>query len=300
MKKIMILGATSYQIPLIKTAKELGYYTIVASITGNYPGLDVADEVCLVDISKPNEVLDVARKYKIDGIATCCMDTGVKSIGVVCDALNLTGLNERAALLSNNKYLMKGAFIKEGVNTAKFLKVSSVEELTSVIDSLEFPLIVKAVDQQASRGIVVVRNEAELYDGFDYAMKATKETFCIVEEFIEGEEFGAQAFVYNGEVIFVLPHGDYTFVNHTALPIGHFAPMNFDAEKVQKIEEQCKLAIKAVGLNNCAVNIDLIYRNGQVYMIELTGRAGATCLAELVSIYYGIDYYKMLVLAGNG
>ena len=127
-----------------------------------------------------------------------------------------------------------------------------------------------------------------------------KENFCIVEEFIVGEEFGAQAFVYDGNVEFVLPHGDYTFVNQTALPVGHFVPMNFDGEKVSKIEEQCKLAIQAIGLNNCAVNIDMIYKDGKVYMIELTGRAGATCLAELVSIYYGVDYYKMLALMAVG
>ena len=44
MKKIMILGAGRGQVQLIKTAKELGYYTIVASIEGNYPGFDIADE----------------------------------------------------------------------------------------------------------------------------------------------------------------------------------------------------------------------------------------------------------------
>ena len=42
MKKIMILGAGIYQVPLIKTAKRLGLYTIVVSIPGNYPGFALA------------------------------------------------------------------------------------------------------------------------------------------------------------------------------------------------------------------------------------------------------------------
>ena len=37
MKKIMILGAGIYQVPLIKTAKRLGICSIVVSIPGNYP-----------------------------------------------------------------------------------------------------------------------------------------------------------------------------------------------------------------------------------------------------------------------
>ena len=45
MKKLMVLGAGIYQVPLIKKAKEMGLYTIVASIPGNYPGFLYADEI---------------------------------------------------------------------------------------------------------------------------------------------------------------------------------------------------------------------------------------------------------------
>lgn len=37
-KKLLILGAGIYQVPLIETAKRMGLETIVASIPGNYPG----------------------------------------------------------------------------------------------------------------------------------------------------------------------------------------------------------------------------------------------------------------------
>ena len=39
MKKIMILGAGIYQVPLIRTARRMGLYTIVLSIPGVYPVL---------------------------------------------------------------------------------------------------------------------------------------------------------------------------------------------------------------------------------------------------------------------
>ena len=43
MKKILILGAGVYQVPLIKTAERLGIQTIVCSIPANYPGFEFAD-----------------------------------------------------------------------------------------------------------------------------------------------------------------------------------------------------------------------------------------------------------------
>ena len=40
MKKILILGAGVYQVPLITTAKRLGIQTIVVTSRGNIPGED--------------------------------------------------------------------------------------------------------------------------------------------------------------------------------------------------------------------------------------------------------------------
>jgi len=300
MKKIMILGATLTQIPLIKKSKELGYNAIVASIDGNYPAFDYADEICYVDITDPEAVLEKAKELKIEGIATCCMDTPVRALGYVCEKMGLKGLSSRSASLCNNKLLMKQAFMDNGVNTARYLKIESEEELENSFNTLEFPLIIKAVDLQASRGIYVAHTPAEARNGYIKAMQLTHQKFCIIEEFIVGEEFGAQAFVYHGEVLFVLPHGDYTFYTNAAMPVGHFAPLELPREVITLAEEQAKKAIKAVGLDNCAVNIDMIYKEGKVYMIELTGRAGATNLCELVGIYYGVDYYKMISMMAMG
>jgi biotin carboxylase len=55
-----------------------------------------------------------------------------------------------------------------------------------------------------------------------------------------------------------------------------------------------------MGLNNCAINADFILKDGKTYVLELGGRSGATCLAELVSIYYGYDYYEKLIRAALG
>ena len=71
-------------------------------------------------------------------------------------------------------------------------------------------------------------------------------------------------------------------------------------EQLEDTRVQLEHAITAMGLDNCAVNADFIMREGKTYVLELGGRSGATCLAELVSIYYGFDYYEKLILAALG
>lgn len=296
----MVLGAGRGQVDLINAIHEYGYEPVVASITGNYPGLKMGFKTVDVDISNGEAVLKKAQEEQIDGIVTACMDLGVPALGYVCDHMGLNGLNARSAEICENKYLMKEAFMKAGVNTARFCRVSSREELITATNDLQYPLIIKAVDLQGSRGINIVQDSKDLIEAYENTMQETNEKFCIVEEFIEGKEFGAEAFVSNGEVLFVLPCGDETFRARTNIPVGHYTPLEMEGEMSQLVTEQSIKAIKAVGLDNCAVNIDLIYKDGKVYIIELTGRIGANCLPQLTSIYYGIDINKMIIDAALG
>lgn len=300
MKKLMILGATMTQVPLVRTAKAMGYYTIVGSIDGNYPAFAEADEKCVVDITKPEDVLKKAQELKIDGIATCCMDTPVRAIGYVCEKMGLCGLKESSAIMCNDKYLMKERFEKNGVNTARFKVIRSEQDLENAAAVLDFPLVIKAVDLMASRGIFIVNDLEEARSRYHEILGMTRQDHCIIEEFIKGEEFGAQAFVYNGEVLFVLPHGDFDYKKVMTVPVGHYAPLDQPDDVIAAAVKEATASICALELDNCAVNIDMIYRDGKVYMLELTGRAGATNLPELVSIYYGVDYYKMIVMMAMG
>lgn len=299
-KRIMILGAGRGQVELIKASERLGYEAIVASIKGNYPGFEYADKVAYVDITSERDVLQAAKEYNIDGIATSCMDTAIATLGYVCDECSLTGLSRSAAKMSGDKLIMKRAFIENGVNTAKYMRVNSENELAAVTEKLQLPLIVKAVDLQGSRGINIVHTEESLLDAYKRTMAETGKDFCIIEEFIDGYEFGAQAFVYNGEVLYVLPSGDITYTGVTKVPVGHYMPLEVENDILQQIEENVKKAIKAIGLDNCAVNVDMIIKDGKIYIIELTGRVGANCLAELSSIYYGIDVYTMIAMTAMG
>lgn len=300
MKKLMIMGAGIYQVPLIKKAKEMGIYTIAVSIPGNYPGFAIADKVVYENTVDYEKVLEVAKREQIDGIVTAGTDVAVITIGKVCDELGLPGLSFEAAKISSNKILMKKCYEEYGVRTARFREVSFDEDMDERVKGLDFPLIFKAVDTSGSRGIVRVNARDEFEAARDIVKASTRSDHFIIEEFIEGEEFGAQAFVYRGEVRFILPHGDYVFHGDTGVPVGHFAPYQLDEAVVADAKLQLERAIAAMGLDNCAINADFILRDGKTYVLELGGRSGATCLAELVSIYYGYDYYEKLILAALG
>lgn len=301
MKKLMIMGAGIYQVPLIKAAKAMGLYTIVVSIPGNYPGFAIADKIYYENTVDYEKVLEIARAEQIDGILTAGTDVAVITIGKVCDELHLPGLSFEAAKNASNKLLMKEKYEAAGVRTARFRKVKLDDmQMADRLSELRFPLIFKAVDTSGSRGIMRVDSADEFEAARANVAKYTRLDYYIVEEFIEGEEFGAQAFIKDNELQFILPHGDYVFHGDTGVPVGHFAPYDLGEEIIEDSKIQLTNAARAMGLDNCAINADFILSDGKVYVLELGGRSGATCLAELVSIYYGFDYYEKMIQVALG
>ncbi len=302
MRKIMILGAGIYQVPLIKKAKEMGLYTIVVSIPGSYPGFALADKVIHENTVDKEAILRVAQEEQIDGICTTGTDVAVATIGYVCDAMGLRGVSLEGAQVACDKALMKDAYARCDVQTARCIHVqldTPMEQVEQLCQQLGYPVIFKAIDSSGSRGITKVDDPSLIQKAYDAVKAVTRDTEYLIETYLVGDEFGAQAFIQDGKLEFVLPHGDYVFKGDTGVPIGHYAPYDLpDLE--QEIYQQTEKAARAMGIDNCAINADFMLCNGKVYVLELGARGGATCLVELVSLYYGYDYYEKMLRVALG
>lgn len=296
----------------------------MVSVPGNYPGFAFGDKIYYEDTRDYEKILEIARNEQIDGIVTTGTDVAVVTIGKVCDALGLSGLSFEAGKTATDKMLMKQKYEEYGVRTARYRRISLmgaekekqqdshsrfenqdkdskfIEYLEKELEGLQFPLIFKAVDTSGSRGIVKAEDSSKFVEAYRAVRENTRKDYFIVEEFLEGEEFGAQSFVCRGEVQFILPHGDYVFQGDTGVPIGHWAPYELEQSVIEDAKEQLQKAVKAMGLDNCALNADFILSGGKPYVLEIGGRAGATCLTELVSLYYGYNYYEKIIQAALG
>ena len=297
----MILGAGIYQVPLIKKAKDLGYHTIVVSYPGPYPGFAIADEVLYLDTTDSEAILDAARKLNISGICTTGTDVAMSSIGLVNDTLGLSGISGHAALVLTDKSVMKQSFAGAGVRTAAFEKIYSPEEAIAAFRKIGPPCVVKVTDKSGSRGIIRVDSEDEIPGAYTEAMGITKKDYLLIEKCIIGHEIGIDAFVSGGRPALLLPHDKLVYRGRsTTVPVGHIFPYESSPALYRDIEEQVRRIILASGMDNCAMNIDAFVCGDELYVIEAGGRCGATCIPELISMYGGIDYYRLMIDAACG
>ena len=301
MTKLLILGAGIYQVPLIKKAKSMGLYTIVASYAGNYPGLSLADKVWEVDTTDADRLTALALEEGISGVCTSGTDVAIISLGTICEKLGLRGISAACANKVTDKALMKEAFFEKGVSTPAFCKVYTLNEALQAFEKFQAPAVIKAVDSSGSRGITRVDRKEEIPEAYYAAKKVSKKDYVLVEKFIAACEIGVDGFIFDGKIEFMLPHDKFTHtINGTTLPEGHQFPYQCSPSLEEKIYSQMELAASAVGMKNCAVNADVLIAGDQVYILEIGARAGATCIPELISIYWGFDYYEQMIRQALG
>lgn len=278
----------------------MGIYTIVSSIPGNYPGFSNADKVFYENTVDLDAILRVAREEKVDAIFTTGTDVAVTTIGYVCEELGLCGITYESALCVTNKARMKQHFLEGGVRTAEFCKVSSFEEAKAACRQISMPVIFKSVDMSGSRGIIRVDNEDEIENAFRYSLTSTHCDYILVEKFLEGYEIGVDGYVSEDDW-FIVPHDKILHSNGaTNVPVGHAFPFECSSSLRKDIEEQIKKALYALGLKKAFFNADVMICGDRSYIIEIGARCGATCIPELISIHYGIDYYEKMILNALG
>ena len=290
-KKILILGAGRQQVPLITAAIGMQLEVHVCSIQGNYPGIEIAPNFYEVDISDSIAVFELAKEIGIHGIITTGTDVCLESIGVVVDGLNLPGTCLESSKSCLNKTLMKERFSRFNVPTASYALIESVESGTKFFDSHSSACVIKPADSSGSRGVNRIESSSEILAALVDAQKYSASGEIIIEEWLEGEEFGAQAIIIDGKLKKLMLHSDITTPPPRRIPIGHGCPHPAESDLMPMVWSVVEHAVSALGINNTISNIDFILAKDGPKIIEMTSRMGGTHLPEVCGTFWGIDMY---------
>lgn len=301
MKKVLILGAGFLQTFLIKRANELGYHTLVLDKNPDSVGFQYSDDYSNIDITCAEECLEFARKHDVDGVITAATDYGVLSASYVSENMDLPGLSYQVASMIKNKYLTRKLLVENAVDDMdNFIEVSSMEDIIGIEKKITYPAMVKPVDGSGSKGVRRVDNINELISGCKNAFTSSLSGKVLIEEFIDGKEYGVEAFVHDGN-IFILGIMDKIMTSPpNYAELGHIIPSGIKNEK--KVKSIVKRAIHVLGINFGAVNMDILVTNdGKVSIIDIGARMGGNLISSHIipqSINY--DYLGNFIKASVG
>ena len=300
MRKLAIIGASYLQMPLIETAKNMGFETHVFAWKDNAPGETAADVFYPISIVETEEILSVCRSIGICGICSIASDLAMKTVSAVAAALGLPGNSTEAAEHAMDKHQMRTLFALHGDPSPRSILVETAEDLAG--SDPAFPLIVKPLDRSGSRGITKIYAANELPAAIEAAKAAGFQKKALVEEYAEGKEYSAEGISVNGRHRLLAVTEKFTTGSPHFIETGHLEPAGLTRAQYQEVESVVSHALDSLGLTTGASHSEFKIRtDGSIVLIEIGGRMGGDLIgSSLVPLTTGIDYVKAVIQCAVG
>ncbi len=301
MKKLMVIGASVLQLPAIKRGKELGFEVAAVDYDENAVGIKYADKFYNISTIDAEGVTEAAKDFKANGIMTLASDMPMRSVARAGKELGLPAISEETAICATDKGEMIKCFKKCGVPSPWYFIAKDKKEFEELLEKVEYPCIMKPLDNSGSRGIILAKSKEELKEGYEYSSSNSRGAGVIVEEFLTGKEISVEVMTVNGKA-YVLAVTDKTTTGHPHfVETGHAQQSEFTGEIRKQIEEVAKKAVFSVGIENGPAHVEMMVTDKGPKMIELGARMGGDCITtHLVPLSTGIDMVEATIRVACG
>jgi phosphoribosylamine--glycine ligase len=203
---ILLLGSGGREDALAWGLKQSPSCGELIAAPGN-PGIARWAECLAIDPADPDKVVAAALGRNVGlvvvgpeaplvaGVADACREAGIPVFGP----------SAAAAMLEGSKGFTKDLCAREGIPTARFVRLADTAAALAALNEFGLPVVIKADGLAAGKGVTVAltRTEAE------QAVVALGGAPLVIEEFLEGEEASLFALVDGTQALFLASAQDH-------------------------------------------------------------------------------------------
>lgn len=305
-KKLMLLGGIRYLLPAIEVAHKHGCHVITVDYLPDNIAHKYSDEYHNVSILDKEAVLNLARELKINGILSYAVDPGVTAAAYVAEQIGLPfTCSYDVACILQDKARFRQFLIDNGFNAPRAKGYTNAANALKDIDFFNWPVIVKPVDSAGSKGVTRVDDPRNLGSAIAHALDESHNGHFIVEDFLEKEGLscGSESFFVDGELKYNAFYDQY-FDNEASNPYTPSAECwpTVKSELIQKdVKEQLQKLGNLLHFGTGLLNVEWrVCKDGKVYLMEVSPRAGGNRLAEILNYATDVDIIEAEVSKAIG
>lgn len=300
-KKVLIVGAGPAQYKGIAKAKEMSLYTIVVDVNPDAPGMAIADIPLVIDVKDIPALIQIARKYKIDGVFSISSEVSVRTVAAISEELKLPGISQKTANNATDKGLMREKFLEYHLPSPQFKIVYSLAQAIEAIEEIGFPVVIKPADNAGSRGVTLVLKGDDVNDAFESSKNYSRQGKVLVESFMEGLEVSVEAFVYKNNIKILALSDKIRTPPPYLLDTTVIFPSKYPPETLDKIRTVAINAIKALGIDNGPIHMELMMTKEGPKIVELAARGpGFKVFTEIIPYVTGVDVVEGVIKLALG
>ncbi len=297
-KKLLILGGNPETIPLVEIANSWGIKTIIASAGATDPAKSYAWKAYTYNGLDVGAVIKIAADEQVDGVLVGVADILVPMYCKVCEALDLPCYaTQQIVDVFAFKDVFKATCERYGVHgIPEYYLDSSMD--SEDLAKIQYPVMVKPVDNGGGVGMTVAYSEEELKKGVEIALKASHSKRFIVEKYMQCDDMGMYYTFKDGYCSASCIYDRYTTDEQPGVSrvcLGGTYPSKHIDEYFQRMHPNAVRLFKEIGIENGVLMLSAFYENGEFYVYDTGFRLQGEAPHLLMRAIHGFDQRKMLI-----
>lgn len=270
-KKLLLLGGIGPAYDLLTLAHRNHVFLGVADYNKDTVFKKMADAAHDINILDVDSVVDLYYKEHYDGIISNFNDMLLPYVTEVAERVNAyVPYTKEQVKMSTDKKYFKDMCLKYGVSVPIEYEIKNKEDIINT--DIKYPVIIKPVDMSGSKGIVVCRNQQELWDSYDVAMDTSRCKEILVEEYIEyDDEINVTYIIQNGKIQLAAIHDRYfNTIQKGAMrvPDLYVYPSKYTKLFKKQYDKPIVKMLRGIGLQNGSMFMQGCVKNDKVYLYE--------------------------------
>lgn len=298
-KKILLLSGIPHMVDVVKTAQNMGLYTIVTDRDPASPAKGVADKSYDISTSDIDRLAEIAKDEGIHGVFNGFDDVNTWNALALCERLGIPyyATYEQLQICSNKDRFKEHCRQFNVPVVAEYSLANGLDD--ELLGELRFPVIIKPVDSYASQGITVCYNADDLKAGHEKALEYSKSGTAILEPFID-TPYGLMMYytVHDGDVVLSAVtdrHVHQHFEEHPPLPIAVMFPSRHREQYLAEVDPQVRDMLRGMGIQNGVLLIQALYEDGRFYLYEMGFRISGSQHYNIIEKQTGINLLEMML-----
>ncbi len=302
-KRIMVLAGGNDQAALIRELRNIfkDCVIILVDYAKEVVASKYADKHLVISTMDIKAVKSAAINEKVDYIMTACGDQPLLTMAVVSEELGLPCYLSKSQVLNlTNKMYMKRKMVDNAIPTSRFKTFTSSDNID--VNGLQFPLVVKPVDSNGSKGVRKVNSYEELIEQAKISFKFALSDTIIVEEFVDGIEVSSDYYVKDGKAIPVMMSklNKNSVDDSTSVIYQTIIPPTINDKALTIMHEVAQKIAEAFEITNAPLLIQSLIDGDRVNVIEFSARIGGGAKFKDIEFFTGFNILKANTLSMLG
>ncbi|MBI4040957.1 MAG: ATP-grasp domain-containing protein [Deltaproteobacteria bacterium] len=255
--------------------------------------VDFEDFKTLVNTLKANQHFS-----KIKAILPA-MDENTHTASRLAGSLGFRAAPYEAIMAGRYKDIGRKVCKEKNIQTPQSIKVRTEKEARAAAHALGYPVILKPADGAGSAHVTLHNTETSLLEEVNL-LSTVKTNYgypvngeFLIEEFIDGQEFSVEIFMWDSQVKFASVTEKHTTPPPCFVETLHVVPTALFKEEIPEIIHFAVSALTAIGYSDGPAHVELkLSTSGHYFLIEINPRIGGDMIStDLLRISFGMNMH---------